>query len=181
MLDQLTSGQVIVYVVVIISVAITPFFEPLILLLVYLTIHSLFLIAMPYFQESTRLLLGNSINTTTFVIMSWAISCMRYKKQAEDFKNKKVILEKNEELKLINMQLQEANRKLGIMSMTDGLTGIINRSSFETIINDEWNRCKRHSMPLSLIMADVDFFKAFNDNYGHQAGDSCVKNGCGCS
>ena len=175
LLDQLTSGQVIVYVVAIISVAITPFFEPLILLLVYLTIHSLFLIAMPYFQESTRLLLGNSINTTTFVIMSWAISCMRYKKQAEDFKNEKVILQKNEELKLINMQLQEANRKLEIMSMTDSLTGIINRSSFETIIKDEWNRCKRHSIPLSLIMADVDFFKAFNDNYGHQAGDSCVK------
>jgi hypothetical protein len=109
LLDQLTSGQVIVYVVAVISVAITPFYYPVILFFVYLTIHSLFLIAMPYFQESTRLLLGNSLSTTTFVIMSWAISCMRYKKQAEDFINKKIILEKNDELKLINMQLQEAN------------------------------------------------------------------------
>ena len=127
LLDQLTSGQVIVYVVAVISIAITPFFEPVILFLVYLTIHSLFLIAMPYFQESTQLLLGNSLNTTTFVIMSWAISCMRYKKQAEDFNNKKIILKKNDELRLINMQLQEANQKLEIMSMTDGLTGIFNR------------------------------------------------------
>lgn len=175
LLDQLTSGQVIVYVVAIIAIAITPFFEPVILFLVYLTIHSLFLIAMPYFQESAQLLLGNSLNTTTFVIMSWAISCMRYKKQAEDFNNKKILLKKNDELRLINMQLQEANQKLEIMSMTDGLTGIINRLSFDTTIKDEWNRCKRHSIPLSLIMVDIDFFKEFNDNYGHQAGDCCIK------
>jgi len=94
LLDQLSSGQVIVYVVAVISIAITPFYEPVTLFLVYLTIHSLFLIAMPYFQKSTRLLLGNSLNATTFVIMSWAISCMRYKKQAEDFINKKIILKK---------------------------------------------------------------------------------------
>jgi len=94
LLDQLTIGQVIVYVVAVISIAITPIFEPLIIFLVYLTIHSLFLIAMPYFQESTQLLLANSLNSTTFVIMSWAISCMRYKKHAEDFINKKIILKK---------------------------------------------------------------------------------------
>lgn len=175
LLDQLTNGQVIVYVVAVISIAITPIYEPVILFLVYLVIHSLFLITMPYFQESTQLLLGNSINSTTFVIMSWAISCMRYKKQAEDFNNKKIILKKNEELRLINIQLQEANQKLEIMSMTDGLTGVMNRSKFETTIKDEWNRCKRHSIPLSLIMVDIDFFKEFNDNYGHQAGDRCVK------
>jgi hypothetical protein len=69
LLDQLTSGQVIVYVVAIISVAITPFFEPLILLLVYLTIHSLFLIAMPYFQESTRLFINHSFCHAAFYIV----------------------------------------------------------------------------------------------------------------
>lgn len=175
LLDQLKTGQVIVYVVAVIAIAVTPIYEPLILFLVYLTIHSLFLMAMPYFQVSTQLLLANSINTTTFVIMSWAISCMRYKKQAEDFNNKKIILKKNDELRLINMQLQEANQKLEIMSMFDGLTGIFNRLSFETTIKDEWSRCKRHSIPLSLIMVDIDFFKEFNDNYGHQAGDSCIK------
>jgi len=175
LLDQLSSGQVIVYVVAVISIAITPFYNPVTLFIVYLTIHSLFLAAMPYFQKSTQLLLGNSINTTTFVIMSWAISCMRYKKQAEDFNNRKIILKKNAELRLINKQLQEANKKLEIMSMTDGLTGIINRLCFENIINDEWNRCKRYSIPLSLIMVDIDFFKEFNDKYGHQAGDRCIK------
>lgn len=175
LLDQLSSGQVIVYIVAIISIAITPFFEPLTLFLVYLTIHSLFLFAMPYFQKSLQLIYGNAINATTFVIISWAISYMRYQKQAEDFINKKTILRKNEELRLMNRQLQEANRKLEVMSMTDGLTGVFNRLSFGTIIKDEWDRCKRNSAPLSLIMVDIDFFKEFNDNYGHQAGDCCIK------
>ncbi len=176
LLDQLSNGQVIVYIVAVVSIAVTPFFEPAVLLLVYLAVHALFLTAMlatPYFQNSAHLL-GNSINATTFVIISWAISYMRYKKQTEDFINKKIMLEKNEELKKINLQLQEANQKLEKMSVTDSLTGINNRLGFETAIRDEWNRCKRHSIPLSLIIADVDFFKEFNDNYGHQAGDYCI-------
>ena len=175
LLDQLTSGQVIVYVVAVIFIAITPFFEPVTLLLVYLTVHALFLLAMPCFQQSSQLILENSLNSTTFVIMAWAISCMRCKKQAEDFNMRTIILQKNDELSLMNLQLQEANQKLEIMSMTDGLTGVINRLSFETIMQDEWNRCKRHAIPLSLIMADIDFFKEFNDHYGHQAGDRCIR------
>lgn len=130
LLDQSTNGQVIVYVVAVISIAITPYYEPVILFFVYLIIHSLFLIAMPYFQESTQMLFGNSLNTTAFVIMSWTISCMRYKKQAEDFNNKKIILKKNDELRLINLQLQKANQKLEILSKTAFNTLIINNGGY---------------------------------------------------
>lgn len=175
LLDQFSSGQVIVYVMAVISIAITTLFEPVRLILIYSTVHLLFLIAMPFFQRSVQLALGNSLNSTTFVVMSWAISCMRYKKQVEDFNNKKTILRINDELRIMNTQLQEANRRLKIMSATDGLTGVMNRVSFDSLIKAEWNRCKRHSFPLSLIMVDIDFFKEYNDNYGHQAGDRCVK------
>jgi len=175
LLDQLSSGQVIVYIEAVLSIAITPFYKPLRLFLVYITIHTIFLIALPYFQEYPQLILGNSINTSTFVIMSWAISYMRYKKQAEDFINKKIILKKNEELQLINMQLQKVNQNLEKLSMTDSLTGAFNRYSFERLIIDEWNRCQQQSIPLSLMMVDIDFFKQFNDTYGHQEGDRCIK------
>ncbi|MDD2503057.1 MAG: GGDEF domain-containing protein [Clostridia bacterium] len=175
LLDQLTSGQVIVYIVAIIATAITPLISPVALLLIYLLIHTLFLILMQYFQESAELLFMNSINTSTFVIMSWAISYMRYKKLIEEFNTRKIMQEKNEELNLINLQLQEANQKLEILSRTDSLTGVFNRLSFETRFEDEWSRCKRHSIPLSLIIVDIDFFKEFNDKYGHQAGDYCIK------
>jgi diguanylate cyclase (GGDEF)-like protein len=58
---------------------------------------------------------------------------------------------------------------------TDMLTGIPNRRYFETVMQNEWNRALRYSKPLSLIMVDVDFFKQYNDRYGHAAGDDCLK------
>jgi len=61
------------------------------------------------------------------------------------------------------------------LSMTDGLTGVANRRSFNDKIDAEWRRCARASLPLSLIMIDIDHFKLYNDHYGHQAGDACLQ------
>jgi diguanylate cyclase (GGDEF)-like protein len=168
LLDQLSYGQIIVYVVAIISIAVTPLFKPVTLFTVYLTIHALFLAFMLYFQKSSEILFGNFLNSTTILIISWVISCMRYKNRVEDFNNRKIIQEKSDELKRVNKELEKLSR-------TDSLTGIFNRSVFDKTIKTEWDRCKRYFTPLSLIMIDIDFFKAFNDNYGHQAGDECIK------
>ena len=175
LLDQFTNGQVIVYVVALIAIAVTPIYEPMLLWIIYFVIHLIFLIFMPYFQKSADLVFANSVNSTAFLIMSWVISFSRYKKQVEDFINKKVIQEKNNELARINMELEQVNQKLETLSQTDALTGIYNRFMFEMKMQDEWNRCKEESLPLSLIMADIDYFKSFNDQYGHQAGDDCLK------
>ena len=61
------------------------------------------------------------------------------------------------------------------LSFLDGLTGIPNRRRFDEVMAMEWRRCGRSRLPLSLIMLDVDHFKAFNDHYGHQAGDDCLR------
>jgi len=61
------------------------------------------------------------------------------------------------------------------MTRKDALTGIINRGRFNEIFADEWQRLKREKQPLSLIMIDIDFFKAYNDHLGHLAGDTCLK------
>lgn len=175
LLDQMSSGQVIVYVVAIIAVAITPIFKPAALLLTYALVHSAFLLIIPHVQASAELLFMNSVNTTAFVIMSWAISFMRYKRAIEEYNNRQIIMQKNHELNVINLQLQAANQRLEILSRTDGLTGVFNRATFDEKINDEWDRCKGRSVPLSLIIADIDLFKEYNDNYGHQAGDYCLK------
>lgn len=175
LLDQLLSGQIIVYAVAIIAIAVTPIFEPFTLLLLYLIIHALFIVLLPYFQKSSEILFENYINSTTFLIISWAILCMRYKNKVHDFNNRKIIQEKSDELKRVNKELEEVNQKLEKLSQTDSLTGIFNRFVFDKTVKTEWDRCKRHFIHLSLIMIDIDFFKAFNDNYGHQAGDDCIR------
>jgi diguanylate cyclase (GGDEF)-like protein len=72
-------------------------------------------------------------------------------------------------------ELEEANQQLETLSRIDGLTGIPNRRYFDEVLANEWKRGEREGHPLSLIMADVDFFKDYNDNYGHPAGDECLK------
>lgn len=72
-------------------------------------------------------------------------------------------------------QLEEANRQLKRLTFIDGLTGIANRRHFDEFLEKEWLRNMRDNKPVSLIMGDIDFFKNYNDIYGHQAGDNCLK------
>lgn len=61
------------------------------------------------------------------------------------------------------------------LAFTDGLTGVANRRRFDEAVAREWARAARENTPLALLMIDLDYFKAFNDNYGHQAGDLCLQ------
>ena len=71
--------------------------------------------------------------------------------------------------------LEAANEQLHLISTRDGLTGILNRRYFEELLDKEWQRSLRDRRPLSLALLDVDFFKKYNDTYGHQAGDECLR------
>ncbi len=68
-------------------------------------------------------------------------------------------------------ELEAANRRLTELAVVDGLTGIANRHAMERALQRGWQRCGERGEPLAVVMADVDHFKAFNDNHGHQAGD----------
>lgn len=81
----------------------------------------------------------------------------------------------NEKLATLNHELLQANRKLETMSYIDGLTQISNRRRFDMVLSMEWQRCERNRHPLTLIMIDIDYFKLYNDRYGHLAGDDCLK------
>jgi diguanylate cyclase (GGDEF)-like protein len=73
-----------------------------------------------------------------------------------------------------NRKLSRANARLTEISNLDDLTGVANRRHFELILETEWRRCARGGQPLSVILADVDHFKAYNDHYGHPEGDRCL-------
>ncbi len=72
-------------------------------------------------------------------------------------------------------QLAEANEELRRLATSDPLTGLANRRRFAEFIEGEWRRAHRFRRPLAVIMADIDYFKAYNDRYGHQAGDACLR------
>lgn len=86
-----------------------------------------------------------------------------YKKQLE-----KLVSEKTREL-------EEANEKLKALVNIDSLTGLENRRYFDEVLNIEFHRAARTNSPLSLLMCDIDYFKLYNDYYGHVMGDECLK------
>lgn len=81
----------------------------------------------------------------------------------------------NVERKRAEAELKNHRDILESLSKRDGLTNIANRRCFDDYLNQEWRRAARSRRPLSLIMMDIDFFKRYNDNYGHIAGDECLK------
>ncbi len=76
--------------------------------------------------------------------------------------------QREEELLRLQKELQE-------LSFKDGLTGVPNRRMFDTFMDMEWSQARRNRQPLSLVMIDIDYFKQYNDHYGHIQGDDCLK------
>jgi len=75
----------------------------------------------------------------------------------------------------VEAALEKANLELQRLSVLDDLTQVANRRRFDETLNEEWQRLSRYRAPLSLIFCDIDCFKLYNDTYGHQAGDDCLR------
>lgn len=74
-----------------------------------------------------------------------------------------------------NETLEAANCILQTLAQQDGLTGLANRRRFDELLQEEFRRARRRAQPLSVLLLDVDHFKAYNDHYGHLAGDECLR------
>jgi PAS domain S-box-containing protein len=75
---------------------------------------------------------------------------------------------------MLEEDLRDANLRLQELAQTDGLTQVANRRRFDQMLEQEWLRCQREQVPLSLVLFDVDYFKHYNDHNGHQQGDDCL-------
>lgn len=85
------------------------------------------------------------------------------------------VRDRTEALQKANQELLQANERLHAFSRIDGLLGIANRKHFDERFQQELARSLRHQQPLAVLMMDVDFFKRYNDSYGHPAGDACLQ------
>ncbi|MDR3417090.1 MAG: diguanylate cyclase [Nevskia sp.] len=85
------------------------------------------------------------------------------------------ITEMRKKLVEVSQQLQDVNRALVKLSSQDGLTGLANRRAFDTAMELEWQRGLRSDRATALLLGDLDYFKRYNDHYGHQAGDNCLQ------
>jgi diguanylate cyclase (GGDEF)-like protein len=72
-------------------------------------------------------------------------------------------------------QLETANRKLYELTILDEMTGVANHRRFKEVLDAEWKRAVRQASSISLALIDIDYFKNYNDTYGHQAGDECLR------
>ena len=87
----------------------------------------------------------------------------------------KLVNERTRELDRALAELKAANVILDELSLTDALTGLANRRAFDRTLADEWERSVRDGTSLGILMIDVDYFKSYNDHYGHQQGDDCLR------
>lgn len=97
----------------------------------------------------------------------WVLAATRYRDRVHDFINQRTIQRQSEELERVNQELNH-------LVKTDALTQVANRRYFDQYLESQWNSLNKVNKFLAIMVCDVDFFKLYNDNYGHQAGDDCL-------
>lgn len=105
----------------------------------------------------------------------WAVLRQRVRRLIQSGWAMAELLRKMEKERLLKEQLEIAYREVQRLATQDGLTGLFNRRTFDQQLRHEWKRLARERLSLSVILCDIDFFKAYNDTYGHQSGDECIR------
>jgi len=132
------------------------------------SVPAMILYAIRYFLEG-----GETATTIGFLVVLYLVIILYYSNKHHRSLTSSIAL-KFENLDLLE-EVRRTNEVLRQASTIDSLTKLANRYTFDEIIAREWRRAIRDQKPLSLIMLDIDHFKAYNDTYGHQAGDDCLR------
>lgn len=105
----------------------------------------------------------------------WAVLCQRVRRLLNAYWATMQLQAQIERERALTLQLEAANSELKRLATIDGLTGIANRRHFDEVLDHEWRRAIRDGQPFSLLLCDVDYFKAYNDACGHVMGDHCLE------
>jgi len=130
-------------------------------------------------QESQILLCAAVVANCAIIANTYLWNYNRLQKAISSrFENEKLmdsLVNTNKQLEITNTELEGLKYQLINASLTDELTDIANRRHFDSHLKNEWQRMQRNRNPVSCLMLDIDYFKEFNDHYGHQKGDQCLK------
>lgn len=178
LLDQRLYGQLIVFMVNLATCSVLFYQNNRQILVPYGLSAGMLLIGLPFFQPSGDVLVGHYVNLVFFLAVSWVCSRVLFVRYCNDYLRTTQLVKANERLeveiennKTANLLLADANRQLRKLSLVDELTGIPNRRSFRNYIDTVFAGPMREGMHFSVVMLDLDFFKEYNDNYGHGEAD----------
>ncbi|MFQ9681704.1 MAG: GGDEF domain-containing protein [Ruthenibacterium lactatiformans] len=164
-MDQFGGNSLSVFIYVTLSAAALTVLQPWQSALIF-TGNCLFLnLLLPYTPAGPDNFYSNAVNSCFVTLGAFFISLWFYRSKVSSCCAKIIIEQQNADIRSMNVQLDQ-------MAHTDELTGMKNRRSLERLpLDDRWNEMP----PVSAMMVDIDFFKQFNDTYGHLAGDECLQ------
>ena len=128
---------------------------------------------LPGFTPILAAIGASAVSFTWILLLDLQESYRQLEDYAQNLEFK--VRERTRELHRSEIALQAANQELQRLVDIDSLTQVANRRRFDEYLNRQWQHCLRHRLPLSLILCDVDYFKRYNDTYGHQQGDRCLQ------
>jgi diguanylate cyclase (GGDEF)-like protein len=160
-MDLRKSENITVYLFTTVSVAAMVYLRPTVMIPAYFFVHILFIALVPVFQLQPTDNAGKFLNSTVIMVLSVCINIGHYHNRVQDYKNQ--------------MLIQQMNEQLRNLAITDSLSGLYNRRYLDTTLREWWEACRKNNVPLSVTMLDIDDFKAYNDQYGHDMGDHCIE------
>jgi len=161
LLDQKLYGHLMTYMVNLIIVSVLFYLELKKYIIPYAISALILLIGLPFYQQSFDVLIGHYINLIIFSLLAFVCSRIIYFKSCEDFKNK--------------ILLETTRAELERLSYSDELTLLPNRRSYNLYIEKNYVTNLEHGITITAMMIDIDYFKQYNDNYGHFNGDTVLQ------
>lgn len=179
--DQKLYGHIMVYIVNTITCSVIFVTDNKKITIPYFISFLIIVIGLPFFQKSSDVLIGHYVNLSIFVIISFVSSRIIYLNYCREYNSKELLKKSHSMLeeivnenKEINQKLENANNQLRELALIDELTGIANRRSFRNFVDLAYEALNKENMSFSAVMIDIDFFKEYNDNYGHIEGDKVI-------
>lgn len=167
-LDQLVTTAITPFLVICIIIATLFTIRPLASIPVFLSTYLVYYFLIGLYQPNLAILLSNRVNGLTAVAIGSFLALSIWRTTTRDFLQKQFIAKQQQ-------QLEEKNNELALLAAVDGLTGVLNRRELDKSLSAVLATSNLNKQPLSLILLDIDHFKAYNDLYGHVHGDECLR------